>query len=63
MAETKKNMNSFIPARKWRDLSEEMLKDPDAYYAEARERAEKTAQKTLRERGGMNIFGRGHRTA
>jgi len=63
MAETNKNMKSSIPARKWHDLSEEMLSDPEAYYAVAKERAEKTAQKTIRERGGLHIFGRGHRTA
>jgi cytochrome c553 len=59
----KRSSKSSIPAAKWRDLSEEMLKDPEAYYSRAKERAEVTAQKTIRERRGTHLFGRSHRIA
>jgi cytochrome c553 len=63
MPESKKTKKSSIPAPKWRDLSEEMLRDPEAYYAQAKERAAETAQKTIRERHGSHLFGRSHRVA
>jgi hypothetical protein len=41
---------SYIPARKWRDLAEEVLDNPDAYYEAAQAQLEKKIEN--RSRGG-----------
>lgn len=59
----KNKKKSSVPATKWRDLSEEMLKDPETYYTKARERAAATAQRNVNERRGFHFFGKNHRVA
>jgi len=62
MQENSKKKSS-VPATKWRDLSEEMLKDPESYYTKARERAAVTAERNVSQRRGFHFFGKNHRLA
>jgi hypothetical protein len=36
---------SFVPARRWENRAEEMLKDPDAFYEKARKERKAAAER------------------
>lgn len=36
---------SYVPARKWNDRAEELLKDPDAYYQRSEQRTAQEIRK------------------
>lgn len=39
---------SYVPAKKWHDLAEEVLENPDAYYEAAQAQLEKKIEKNRR---------------
>ena len=63
MAKTSNSKNRVVRAKKWRNVADEMLKDPEAYYKEADERAQALASKTVKRSGGFRIGHRGHKVA
>lgn len=63
MAEKPTPKNRIVKAKKWRNVADEMLQDPEAYYREADERATALASKTVRRTPHFRMGSRNHKIA